>query len=402
MRDRATPVASRARQMTTLATRLLLAGAFVAEGWVEPRTRRVSTTSTATSSMQVVAAYDARRRRHALRLSSGRIASGQQAARARRPGRRPRSAPEPAGRAERVAERGEAHPGVRVARGGGVEARVPAGALRRATARASLSAARTRSRSRTRPAATQLASDVQQLLLEFGVVSPLGPVRQGRDQGRDHQPARRAAVRSATWASSAPSRRSSSAILATIPTSSRALTPRPRPVRGGLHQRPRAVARGRTSDWLRAAQRRPRSSAGSGAARRSSSGSRPMRSSASIEPLVTGEYYYAEVESVTDAGVQPVYSLRVDTDDHSFLDRRLRQPQHRGAARAARRGDAARARLRHRRLRAELRRVEARAARAAGAASRTCSSTAPPGSPSAWRRTSRRTTSARSSTRSSR
>ncbi|MEP7224746.1 MAG: DNA gyrase subunit A, partial [Actinomycetota bacterium] len=38
-----------------------------------------------------------------------------------------------------------------------------------------------------------------------------------------------------------------------------------------------------------------------------------------VEPLVTGDYFYAEVESVTDAGVQPVYSLRVDTDDHSFL-----------------------------------------------------------------------------------
>jgi len=38
-----------------------------------------------------------------------------------------------------------------------------------------------------------------------------------------------------------------------------------------------------------------------------------------VEPLVTGDYYYAEVESVTDAGVQPVYSLRVDTADHSFL-----------------------------------------------------------------------------------
>jgi DNA gyrase subunit A len=38
-----------------------------------------------------------------------------------------------------------------------------------------------------------------------------------------------------------------------------------------------------------------------------------------VEPLVTGDYYYAEVESITDAGVQPVYSLRVDTDDHSFL-----------------------------------------------------------------------------------
>jgi DNA gyrase subunit A len=38
-----------------------------------------------------------------------------------------------------------------------------------------------------------------------------------------------------------------------------------------------------------------------------------------VAPLVGGEYYYARVESVEPAGVQPVYSLRVDTDDHSFL-----------------------------------------------------------------------------------
>jgi DNA gyrase subunit A len=38
-----------------------------------------------------------------------------------------------------------------------------------------------------------------------------------------------------------------------------------------------------------------------------------------VQPLMTGDYYYAEVESVTDAGAQPVYSLRVESDDHSFL-----------------------------------------------------------------------------------
>ena len=38
-----------------------------------------------------------------------------------------------------------------------------------------------------------------------------------------------------------------------------------------------------------------------------------------VSPLITGDYFYAEVESIVDAGVQPVYSIRVDTDDHSFL-----------------------------------------------------------------------------------
>jgi DNA gyrase subunit A len=38
-----------------------------------------------------------------------------------------------------------------------------------------------------------------------------------------------------------------------------------------------------------------------------------------VEPLVTGDYFYAKVESVEPAGVQPVFSIRVDTEDHSFL-----------------------------------------------------------------------------------
>ena len=38
-----------------------------------------------------------------------------------------------------------------------------------------------------------------------------------------------------------------------------------------------------------------------------------------IEPLVDGTYYYATVAVVEDAGLQPVYSLRVDTEDHSFI-----------------------------------------------------------------------------------
>ena len=75
---------------------------------------------------------------------------------------------------------------------------------------------------------------------------------------------------------------------------------------------------------------------------------------------------------------------------------------HRGAARAARDRAARGARQRHRRLRAELRRVEARAARAAGALPEPARQRLGRASRSGWRRTSRRTTSARSSTRSSR
>jgi DNA gyrase subunit A len=38
-----------------------------------------------------------------------------------------------------------------------------------------------------------------------------------------------------------------------------------------------------------------------------------------VEPLVDGDQYYATVSSVEPAGEQAVYSLRVDTKDHSFL-----------------------------------------------------------------------------------
>jgi DNA gyrase subunit A len=38
-----------------------------------------------------------------------------------------------------------------------------------------------------------------------------------------------------------------------------------------------------------------------------------------VEPLVHAGYYYATVESVSDAGVQPVYSIRVDSEDHAFI-----------------------------------------------------------------------------------
>ncbi|MGH3902661.1 MAG: intein-containing DNA gyrase subunit A [Pseudonocardiaceae bacterium] len=37
------------------------------------------------------------------------------------------------------------------------------------------------------------------------------------------------------------------------------------------------------------------------------------------EELTDGRFYYAEVVSVEDAGVQPVYSIRVDSDDHAFI-----------------------------------------------------------------------------------
>ena len=80
---------------------------------------------------------------------------------------------------------------------------------------------------------------------------------------------------------------------------------------------------------------------------------------------------------------------------------RGRHALHRGAPRPPRDRDAARHRPGHGRLRSDLRRQHAASRWCCRRASRTCSSTAAPASPSAWRPTSRRTTCARSSPRRS-
>ena len=38
-----------------------------------------------------------------------------------------------------------------------------------------------------------------------------------------------------------------------------------------------------------------------------------------VEPLVGGRYYFARVSTIEDAGLQEVYSLRVDSEDHAFI-----------------------------------------------------------------------------------
>ena len=113
-----------------------------------------------------------------------------------------------------------------------------------------------------------------------------------------------------------------------------------------------------------------------------------------IAPLVSGDYYYAKVASVESAGVQPVYSLRVDTDDHSFLTNGF--VSHNTEARLAR---IATEMLRD----LDMDTVDfvqnydgsRREPLVLPARFPTCSSTARRASRSAWRRTSRRTTCAR-------
>jgi DNA gyrase subunit A len=161
-----------------------------------------------------------------------------------------------------------------------------------------------------------LARDVQQLLLEFGVVSRLSRSARGELKVvvTNRRDARLFAERVGFFGAKQPKLERA---LSDIPLTSRALS----------HDHVPHIARyirsegGSTSAeraWLQRhnVDRIERWESGSTAIldRISSSEVHEV-----IAPLVSGDYYYAKVASVEPAGVQPVYSLRVDTDDHSFL-----------------------------------------------------------------------------------
>ncbi|HUA12029.1 MAG TPA: DNA gyrase subunit A [Solirubrobacteraceae bacterium] len=162
----------------------------------------------------------------------------------------------------------------------------------------------------------QLARDVQQLLLEFGVVSRLS--RSARGETKLVITNRRDARLFADRVGFLGAKQAKLAqALAAIPLASRALS----------HDHVPHIARyirsegGSTwadRDWLRRhnVDRLERWEQG-GTAILERVSSREVRDV--IEPLVSGDYYYAKVASVEPAGVQPVYSLRVDSEDHSFL-----------------------------------------------------------------------------------
>ena len=160
----------------------------------------------------------------------------------------------------------------------------------------------------------QLAHDVQQLLLEFGVVARL---RHAVDRGEwqvqiwNRRDARLFADRVGFYGRKQTRLR---ALLAGVPETSTAMSSDHVPfVAGYLRSEGRRGHRewlarhnlDRIERWERDAERIW--AAVSDEARRV------------VEPLVTGQHYYAEVASIEDAGVQPVYSFRVDSDDHAFL-----------------------------------------------------------------------------------
>jgi DNA gyrase subunit A len=162
----------------------------------------------------------------------------------------------------------------------------------------------------------QLARDVQLLLLEFGVVSRLSLSARGEIKVviTNRRDARLFAARVGFFGVK---QSKLERALAGIPMSSRALSHDHVPHLAN-YIRSEGASTYPERDWLRRhnIDRIERWESGSTAIldRISSQEVRDV-----IRPLVTGDYYYAEVAAVEAAGVQPVYSIRVDTDDHSFL-----------------------------------------------------------------------------------
>jgi DNA gyrase subunit A len=157
----------------------------------------------------------------------------------------------------------------------------------------------------------QLAKDVQQLLLEFGVVGRLcryekGEIKVVIGNRRD------ARLFAANVGFLGAKQEKLERALETIPASSRALSRDYVPFVAGY------IRSETDSSWLRRnnIDRVERWERG-GAAILERIDSDEVK--AVIEPLTSGDYFYAEVESLTPGGVQPVYSLRVDTADHSFV-----------------------------------------------------------------------------------
>ena len=155
-----------------------------------------------------------------------------------------------------------------------------------------------------------------QLLLEFGVISRLSRSSRGEIKVvmTNRRDGRLFAERVGFLGAKQPKLEQA---LAAIPTTSRALSHDHVPHIAG-YIRSEGGSSYAERDWLRRhnVDRIERWESGSTAILERIS-SREVRDV--VAPLVSGDYYYAEVASVEPAGVQPVYSLRVDTDDHSFL-----------------------------------------------------------------------------------
>ncbi len=162
----------------------------------------------------------------------------------------------------------------------------------------------------------QLARDVQQILLEFGVIGRISRSARGEHKVviTNRRDARLFADRVGFLGAK---QRKLRTALRAIPLSSRALSGDHVPF-VGAYVREASEALGTDRAWLaRHNVDRVDRWERDGVAIRERIASEECR--AVVEPLVTGDYYYARVATIEDAGVQPVYSLRVDSDDHAFV-----------------------------------------------------------------------------------
>jgi DNA gyrase subunit A len=162
----------------------------------------------------------------------------------------------------------------------------------------------------------RLAREVQQLLLEFGVVSTLCQYDNGEIKVVITN-RRNARIFAQTLGFLGRKQAKLEADLAAIPVESRALSSDHVPYVGEFI-REHGATRWIEQDWLHRHNvdriegwQRNRDEI---AARITEPGVLDV-----VEPLVDGRFYYAEATGVARAGRQAVYSLRVDTDDHAFV-----------------------------------------------------------------------------------
>jgi DNA gyrase subunit A len=162
----------------------------------------------------------------------------------------------------------------------------------------------------------RVARDVQLLLLEFGVICRIRRYEQGELELviTNRRDARRFAGEIGFLGAK---QRKLERLLATVPDTSRAWSHDHVPLQA-------EYVRSRPDPSWRDQDRLARHNVGR-TERREQGGTAILERIESAEarriaaPLVTADYYYAEVESVVDAGVRSVYSLRVDTDTHAFV-----------------------------------------------------------------------------------
>jgi len=163
---------------------------------------------------------------------------------------------------------------------------------------------------------SRLATDVQQMLLEFGVVS-----RRYRHATGEYQVVITNRAQACTFAAQVgfggAKQRELTGLLAALPARAAGSDSDRVP---GLARFIRTHSGGRWTDreWLRKHTidnvQRWRRDGEEILGRIADADVRAIASE-----LTDGRFHYARVVSVTEAGVQPVYSLRVDTDDHSFI-----------------------------------------------------------------------------------